>query len=125
MTSSIRIFFFSAVILALCAGVALSFVPVQGRGNNAATPAETGPLGVTVRGTVQNFVPVTDAILRNPAPTDWLMLRHDYSATSYSALDQITVDNVKTMRLAWMWPMREGGTNQPAPIVYNGTLYLA
>jgi alcohol dehydrogenase (cytochrome c) len=68
---------------------------------------------------------VTDAILRNPAPTDWLMLRHDYSATSYSALDQITTDNVKTMKLAWMWPMREGGTNQPAPIVYNGTLYLA
>ena len=29
------------------------------------------------------------------------------------------------MKLAWVWPMREGGTNQPAPIVYNGTLYLA
>jgi alcohol dehydrogenase (cytochrome c) len=53
------------------------------------------------------------------------MLRHDYSATSYSPLDQITVDNVKTLKLAWTWPMREGGTNQPAPIVYNGTLYLA
>ncbi|HET9941931.1 MAG TPA: PQQ-binding-like beta-propeller repeat protein, partial [Terriglobia bacterium] len=81
--------------------------------------------GLTVRGTVQNFVPVTDQTLRNPAPGDWLMLRHDYSATSYSALDQITASNVKAMKLAWMWPMREGGTNQPAPIVYNGTLYLA
>jgi len=70
-------------------------------------------------------VPVTDAILRNPPPGDWLMLRHDYSATSYSPLTQISADNVKTLKLAWMWPMREGGTNQPAPIVYNGTLYLA
>jgi alcohol dehydrogenase (cytochrome c) len=120
MTSSIRLLVFSTLFLALCAGAALSFVPFQQRG-----VTETSPAGLTVRGTVQNFVPVTDAILRNPAPTDWLMLRHDYSATSYSALDQITADNVKTMKLAWMWPMREGGTNQPAPIVYNGTMYLA
>ena len=123
MTSSIRVLFFSILLLALCAG-ALSFVSLQGRGNNTSTP-DTSPTGVTVRGTVQNFVPVTDEMLRNPVPTDWLMLRHDYSATSHSPLDQITTDNVKTMKLAWMWPMREGGTNQPAPIVYNGTLYLA
>ena len=113
--TSLRVLIFSALLLALCAGAALSFVPLQ----------EPNPIGVTVRGTVQNFVPVTDQMLRNPAPTDWLMLRHDYSATSHSPLDQITADNVKTMKLAWTWPMREGGTNQPAPIVYNGTLYLA
>lgn len=111
MISSLRLLLFSFLFLALCAA-ALSFVPLQ-------------TTGLTVRGTVQNFVPVTDAILRNPAPTDWLMLRHDYSATSYSPLDQINGDNVKTLKLAWTWPMREGGTNQPAPIVYNGTLYLA
>ena len=81
--------------------------------------------GLTVRGTVQNFAPVTDEVLRNPALSDWLMLRHDYSATSYSPLDQISAANVKTLKLAWMWPMREGGTNQPAPLVYRGTLYLA
>ena len=103
----------------------MSLAPFQGRGNNTPAPSDTSPIGLTVRGTVPNFVPVTDAILRNPTSADWLMLRHDYSATSYSPLDQITVDNVKTMKLAWMWPMREGGTNQPAPIVYNGTLYLA
>jgi alcohol dehydrogenase (cytochrome c) len=124
MISSIRLPFFAPLLLALCAGAALSVVPLQERGNNAAT-ADTSPVGLTVRGTVQNFVPVTDAILRSPAPTDWLMLRHDYSATSHTSLAQITADNVKTMKLAWMWPMREGGTNQPAPIVYNGTLYLA
>jgi len=115
MTTSIRLLLFSTLLLALCAGAAVSYGSLQ----------DTSPIGLTVRGTVQNFVPVTDAMLRSPAPTDWLMLRHDYSATSYSPLDQITVDNVKTMKLAWVWPMREGGTNQPAPIVHNGTLYLA
>jgi alcohol dehydrogenase (cytochrome c) len=53
------------------------------------------------------------------------MLRHDYAATSYSPLKQISADNVSQLELAWMWPMREGGTNQPAPLVYNGTMFLA
>ena len=108
-------------LLSLCAGTAVSLTSFQGRGDGSPDESRTG---LTVRGTVRNFVTVTDAMLRSPSPNDWLMLRHDYSATSYSALDQITVDNVKTMKLAWMWPMREGGTNQPAPLVYNGTLYL-
>ena len=53
------------------------------------------------------------------------MLRHDYSATSFSPLTQITSGNVSRLQLAWTWPMRDGGTNQPAPIVYNGTMFLA
>jgi alcohol dehydrogenase (cytochrome c) len=95
----------------------------------SAAAAGRGPsearTGVTVAGTVPNFVPVTDQMLRNPKPGDWLMLRRDYSATSYSPLTQITSDNVNQLQLAWVWPMRDGGTNQPAPLVYNGTMYLA
>src|ERR1700721_2256669 len=33
------------------------------------------PRGITVAGEVKNFVPVTDAMLRNPDRADWLMLR--------------------------------------------------
>ena len=90
----------------------------------AAGPAPSRT-GVTVAGTVPNFVPVTDAMLRAPAAADWLMIRRDYSATSYSPLTQITAGNASRLELAWMWPMREGGFNQPAPLVYNGTMYLA
>ena len=52
--------------------------------------------GVTVAGTVPGFVPVTDAILRKPNAADWLMIRRDYSATSYSPLTQITAANAST-----------------------------
>jgi alcohol dehydrogenase (cytochrome c) len=31
---------------------------------------------------------------------------------------------VAQLQLAWIWPMRDGGTNQPAPLVYRGTVYL-
>ena len=60
-----------------------------------------------------------------PDPADWVMLRHDYSATSFSPLAEITADNAKRLQLAWIWPMREGGINQPAPLAYKGTIYLA
>ena len=73
------------------------------------------PVGLTVAGEVQNYVPVTDAMLRNPDPGDWLMIRRDYHASNYSPLNQITRDNVKDLRLQWVWAMNEGGTNQPAP----------
>jgi alcohol dehydrogenase (cytochrome c) len=94
----------------------------------AASPIGTAPAGrtgVTVAGTVPGFVPVTDETLRHPDPGDWLMIRRDYSATSYSPLAGITADNVRRLELAWVWPMRDGGTNQPAPLAYNGTIYLA
>ena len=83
------------------------------------------PTGVTVPGRVEGFVAVTDETLRSPAAGDWPMLRRDYSATSYSPLSDINVDNAHLLQLAWIWPMRDGGTNQAAPLVYNGTIYLA
>ena len=91
----------------------------------AAGTALDSPLGVTVAGRVQDFEPVTDAMLRNPDPADWLMIRRDYAATSYSPLDQITAENADRLQLEWVWPMRDGGTNQPAPLVYAGIMYLA
>jgi alcohol dehydrogenase (cytochrome c) len=82
------------------------------------------PTGLLVRGTVDGFVPLTDETLRNPAPGDWPMIRRDYSASSFSPLDEITAGNVGQLQLAWIWPMRDGGTNQPAPLAYGGTIYL-
>jgi alcohol dehydrogenase (cytochrome c) len=73
---------------------------------------------------VQNFEPVTDAVLRNPAPGDWPMIRRDYGASSFSPLTQVTAGNVNQLRLAWIWPMRDGGQNQPAPLVYRGTIFV-
>jgi alcohol dehydrogenase (cytochrome c) len=84
------------------------------------------PRGITVAGEVKNYVPVTNAMLRNPDPGDWLMIRHDYKATYYSPLNQITAQNVNELHLVWSWAMQEGASNgnQPAPIVHNGVLYV-
>lgn len=83
------------------------------------------PFGLVVAGTVRNYVPVTDEMLRNPDPGDWLMVRRNYQAHSYSPLNSITTTNVKGLRLEWVWAMNDGGASQPTPIVHNGIIYLA
>ncbi len=81
------------------------------------------PTGVVAAGTVENFVPITDAMLRNPDPADWPMLRRNFQAWSYSPLDQIDTGNVGELRLQWMWAMHEGDS-EPSPLVYDGIIYL-
>ena len=84
------------------------------------------PQGITVAGNVDDFVkfiPVTDAMLENPDPSDWPMIRRNYQAHSYSPLDQINTDNVGDLSLEWVWNMHEGDS-EPSPLVYNGIVYL-
>lgn len=81
--------------------------------------------GVTQPGEVRNFTPVTDAMLRNPPPGDWLMARRTYQAWSHSPLTSVTRENVSRLHLAWVWQMEEGGWNEPTPLVHDGVLYLA
>ena len=68
--------------------------------------------------------PVTDAMLRDPDPNDWLMYRRTYDGWGYSPLDGIDRDNVGRLQLAWVWAMSDG-RNQPTPLVYDGVMYLA
>lgn len=95
--------------------------PAQAAPREAPAPE---PTGVIVAGTVRDFVPLSDELLRNPPPGDWPMLRRDYDASSYSPLDEITPENAHRLQLAWVWPMRDGGTNQPSPLAYRGTIFL-
>ncbi|MCY3730713.1 MAG: PQQ-binding-like beta-propeller repeat protein, partial [Rhodospirillaceae bacterium] len=71
----------------------------------------------------EDFVPVTDAVLENPQPGDWLRWRRASDGSGYSPLDQIDRDNVGDLRLAWSWAMADG-LQQPEPTVYRGVMYL-
>ena len=78
-----------------------------------------------VMGEVPRYTAVTDQMLVDPSPNDWLMFRRDYQSTGYSPLEEITHENVGDLKLTWGWVMNEGGRNQPTPIVHDGTLFLA
>ena len=72
---------------------------------------------------VRDFRPVTEAMLRNPAPGDWLNWRRTDNAWGYSPLDQIKRDNVQKLQLAWSWAM-EDGAQESTPLVHDGIMYL-
>ena len=69
------------------------------------------------------FVPVTDAMLQDPAPGDWLTWRRTLDGWGYSPLDQIDRGNVGDLRMVWsraLAPGRQEGT----PLAYRGVLYM-
>ncbi len=119
----------TAMAIGSIASGARSAVPDAGPGASPGVPAAPTPVaearGLTITGEVENFRPVTDDMLRNPPPGDWLMLRRNYQAWSHSPLTDITTGNVKDLRLAWVWAMNETGANQTTPIVHDGVMYLA
>ena len=69
------------------------------------------------------FVPVTDAMLDNPAPSDWLMVSRTYDQQRFSPLDQINTSNANQLRMAWARSLPLG-TQESTPIVYRGVMYL-
>jgi alcohol dehydrogenase (cytochrome c) len=72
---------------------------------------------------VKDFHPVTETMLRNPAPGDWLNWRRTDNAWGYSPLDQIKRENVQRLQLAWSWSMEEGA-QEATPLVHDGVMYL-
>ena len=73
--------------------------------------------------TSADFVPVTDAVLQNPDPADWLMWRRTLDGWGYSPLDQIDRENVDTIRMVWSRALGPG-LQQGTPLVYDGVLYM-
>lgn len=85
---------------------------------------QEGPTGVTVAGLVPGYTNVSEAMLRNPDPNDWLIHRGNQQAWSYSALDQVNTDNVGELRLQWVWSLGEEANSQQSPVVHDGIMYI-
>src|SRR5229473_2248041 len=73
---------------------------------------------------VKDFRPVTEPMLRNPSPGDWLNWRRTDNAWGYSPLDQINTRNVQQLQLAWSWAMENTGAQEATPLVHDGIMYL-
>jgi alcohol dehydrogenase (cytochrome c) len=70
------------------------------------------------------LVPVTDAMLENPDPADWLMWRRTLDSWGYSPLETIDRDNVAALTLAWSVDLDEAPSQEGIPLVYDGVLYF-
>jgi alcohol dehydrogenase (cytochrome c) len=73
-------------------------------------------------GTVPNYKPVTDDMLSNPSPDDWLQFSRTYDAWRYSPLKQINKKNVGQLHIAWVKGL-PAGTTETIPLVHDGVIY--
>ncbi len=109
MTSHRRETVFAAVRLAVIA-VVVVIVIVGGTGANA-------------RAQDRDVTPVTEAMLEDPNPADWLSWRRTLDGWGYSPLDEITTDNVHQLQLVWGWQL-DTGLSQPTPLVHDGMMFI-
>ena len=81
------------------------------------------PASVQAQPAADDFVPVTDAVLQDPPPEEWLMWRRTLDGWGYSPLDQIDRGNVGDLRMVWSRGLAPG-SNQGTPLVYRGVMYM-
>ena len=67
--------------------------------------------------------PVTDAMLENPNPNDWLMFSRTYDAQRFSPLKQITRQNVQRLEKSWSRELGAGSL-ESIPLVHDGVMYI-
>ena len=81
--------------------------------------------GPGARAQEPSFTPVSEAMLLDPDPADWINWRRTLDGWGYSPLDQIDTGNAHRLRLAWSWALSSEGRPEPNPLVYDGVLYVA
>src|SRR5262245_37555614 len=94
-------------------GTAAAFSAVAQNGNQGQAAKQAPPA----------FVPVTQQMLENPDPSDWLMVSRTLNEQRFSPLNQINKSNVSQLRLAWSRGL-PAGVQESTPIVYRGVMYV-
>ncbi len=103
------LFFFSPIVSTQQESTTNSSVaPTQGE----TTTRESRPFGL-----------ITNDMLLDPDPGDWLMAHRTYDFQAFSPLDEINRGNVHQLKLAWMRALDEGPL-QIRPLVYDGVMYI-
>ena len=72
---------------------------------------------------LDSFTPVTDAMLQDPSPDDWLMWRRTLDSWGYSPLTEVNRGNVDKLRMVWTRDLAVG-TDEITPLAYNGVLFV-
>jgi PQQ-dependent dehydrogenase (methanol/ethanol family) len=67
--------------------------------------------------------PVTEAMLQNPDPADWLSWRRTRNHWGYSPLAEVNKRNVAQLRLVWTRPIAQG-VQEGTPLVHDGVMFF-
>ncbi|PYU92048.1 MAG: PQQ-dependent dehydrogenase, methanol/ethanol family [Acidobacteria bacterium] len=64
------------------------------------------------------------ALVRTPPGEDWPSYNGDYSGRRYTALDQITPENVHQLRARWVFHSTNSDSLEVTPVVVHGVMYV-
>jgi alcohol dehydrogenase (cytochrome c) len=111
-----------SIYLATGALAVLEFTTRIGLGQSQLQPpAPPVPMPAILR----DYQSVSAERLANPEDGSWLSIRRTYDGWGYSPLSQITTDNVKNLRPAWIFSTGETKVHESAPLVNNGVMFVS
>ena len=108
------------MVLGGAATVTVRIVSAQ----QAGSPAP-GPTPAPLPALLQNYRPVTEDRLKQPADDEWLMVRRTYDGWGFSPLSQVTAANVARLRPVWSFATGMSSGHEATPIVSNGVMFVS
>lgn len=70
--------------------------------------------------------PTADALINAARDGDnWPLVGKDYAFNRYVTTNDITPQNVTLLKKAWITPLADDGEQESAPVVWNGTVFIA
>ena len=72
---------------------------------------------------LDNLNPVTDAMLEDVPPSDWLTWRRGNHALGFSPLTEINRNTVGRLKVAWSWSL-PAGPSTTIPLVHDGVIFV-
>ena len=87
-----------------------------------------GPAALTLLllgiGVAATHAQEADLLSLQADPAQWVMPNGNYAAWNYSPLDQINLENVGDLSVAWTLPLPILDSHQAAPLVVGDTMYV-
>ena len=109
-----------AIALGGCQFVVLAASSLAGA-QQSAPPTPAAPMPAVL----QNYSSVTAERLLKPEDRNWLMVRRTYDGWGFSPLAQITPQNVKNLKPAWIVSTGVVSGHEAPPIVNDGVMFVA
>jgi alcohol dehydrogenase (cytochrome c) len=104
-------------------GQAISSQAALRTGGFGLTPGVKVPAWPKRPNPLERITPVTEAMLSNPAPGEWLSWRRGHQGRGFSPLKEINKDNVGKLQMAWSLTL-PAGPNTIEPLFHDGVLFV-
>jgi alcohol dehydrogenase (cytochrome c) len=114
-----------ASLLLAALALAASLVTPLARAQSAPTPSvATTPETSKPKSISAEIDLDPEELLESPSTANWLTYNGDYTGRRFSALDQITPQNVNQLRAEWIFHIPKSSELEVTPVVVNGIMFV-